>query len=227
MSYLTTAEIKSAVKPVLGDAQNAGQDFFQTNPEPQFEDLLDTLEKRSRAIINGELKGEGYERETDRVDTVDAPDKPVIQLVYPVDTVSQVEVSVKPGDWRTLDTEIYSNDDQKLEIKQSFIERDYPFFSNRNPLTRESNKATWAKVAERVRITYDRGQTVDNIPQGIKEVQQEIIRRMLVHYRQEQNLANITPEEVQGFNQRQIKTDDIMTRIDTISQTKHKYLMLR
>jgi len=173
------------------------------------------------------LKGEGYERETDRVDVFDAPDKPGIQLTFPVDTVSKVEISNRPGDWRELDTELYSNDEQKLEVKQSLIDRSYPFHNNLNPLKYHSNRATWSGVAERVRVTYDRGYTVDNIGYDIKEVQQEIIRRMLVHYRQEQNLANITPDEIQGFQNREILTEDIKERIGGISQTKSKYLMLR
>jgi len=122
---------------------------------------------------------------------------------------------------------LYTNDDQKLEIKQSLIDREYPFRNDLNPLNYYGNHATWAGIASRIRITYDRGYATADIPFDIKEVQQKIIRRMLIHYRQEQNLANLNPDEAQAFNTRQILTDDIMQRINTISQTKNKYLMLR
>lgn len=223
MSYLTLDEVKSAIKA----AGREGEEFYEVHPEEELDDLLDELEKRSRAIINNQLKGEGYEQETDRTDTVDAPDKPHLQLVRPVDDVTKVEVSTQPDKWETLDTEVYSFDEQKVKLRQSLIPNQNEFFNVQNPLLQQSNRATWARICDRVRVTYDRGYTVDNIPYSIKEVQQEIIRRMLVHYRQEQNLANLNPDEVQGFNSRQILTDDIKTRVGEITQNKNAFVMLR
>lgn len=223
MSYLTLSEVKAAIKA----AGREGEEFFELNPGPELDNLLETLEERSRAIINNQLKGEGYEEETGRVDTVDAPDKPHIQLPFPVQDVSKVEISTTPGKWKTLDTEMYSFDDQKLKLRQSLIPDQNRFWNIQNPLKNNSRRATWARVSDRVRVTFDRGYATGNTPTAIKEVQQDIIRRMLVHYRQEQNLANLTPDEVQGFNQRQILTDDINKRLDGVTQPKNKYVMLR
>lgn len=227
MTYLSLQELKDAVKPIYGEASEGGQKWFETNPEPEFEGLLQTLEADSRAIINNQINGQGYERETGRVDTFDTPDKPTIQLAFPVDDVTKVEYSNRPGEFKDLDSSLYTFDDQKIEIKASLIDREYPYINDQNPLTYSSNRATWAGVAERVRVTYDRGYETANVPNDIKEVQKSIIRRMLIHLRQEQNLSNLAPDDVQAFNTRQILTDDIKDRIGGISQTKHKYVMLR
>jgi len=228
MTYLNLSELKETVKPTLGEPDTAGEDYFQTHPEPEFEELLTRLEKQSRAIINGQIKGEGYERETDRVDTQNAPGKPELQLVRPIDTVSKVEVTNKAdGTWTELDTELYSNDEQSVRLRSSLIPNQFEYWNVQNPLKRNSNRAKWSDIADRVRVTYDRGYTVDNIGYDIKEVQREIIRRILVHLRQEQNLANLSPDNVNAFNQREILTEDIQNRINQISQNKHKYTMMR
>jgi len=221
--YLTLQEVKDAVKP----AGREGEEFYEKFPEPEFDALLTTFEEESRAVINGQIKGQGYEKETGRTDTFDAPDKPTIQLTYPVDTVSKVERQVRPGEWKTLDSDLYTHDDQQLKVKETFVDREYPFKNNLNPLTYYSNRATWSGVGNRIRVTYDRGFETANIPNEIKSIQKKIIRRMLVHLRQEQNLANLNPDDVQAFNTRRILTEDIKDRISTISQTKHKYVMLR
>jgi len=224
MTYLTLQEIQDAVKPAGRD----GEEFYQTNPDPQFEELLQRLEKDSRAIINNQLKGEGYSRETDREDIIDAPDKPHVQLVYPVDTVSKVEVQTIPdGDWETLETELYSVDDQKIKLRQSIRRNQDYYFNVQNPLRYANGRARWSQLCERLRVTYDRGYETSNIPQGLKEVQKEIIRRMLTYMRQDQNLANLTPDDINQFNTRQVLTDDINARIGELTQTKNKYTMLR
>jgi len=224
MTYLTLQELQDAVKPAGRD----GEEFYQTNPDPQFEDLLTALEEDSRAIINNQLKGEGYERETDREDLLDAPDKPHIQLVYPVDTVSQVEIQTVPdGEWEVLETELYSVDDQKIKLRQTIVRNQDYYFNVQNPLRYANGRARWSQLCDRVRVTYDRGYETANIPQGLKEVQKRIVRRMLTHLRQDQTLANISPDDVQAYNTRQLLTDDIMARIGELTQTKNKYVMLR
>ena len=224
MTYLTLSELKATVEP----AAREGEEFYQTNPEPKYEDLLERLEKQARAIVDGQIKGEGYTREDGRVDTENAPDKPELQLVQPIDEVTKVEITAKAdGEWKTLDTDLYSFDNQGIRLRSQLIPNQYRFYNVQNPLKRNSNRARWSDIADRVRVTYDRGYTVGNVPQDVKEVTREIVRRILVHLRQEQNLANLSPDDIQGFNQRQILTDDIQNRVNQISQNKHKYIMMR
>lgn len=224
MSYLTLQEIKDAVEP----AGREGEEFYQTHPEPEFEELLQTFEDESRAVINGQIKGEGYEEETGRVDKFDAPDKPHIQLAYPVNSVSKVEIQTVPdGTWETLESRLYSSDDKKIKLRKSIIQNQDYYYNVQNPLKFESGRTRWSQLCDNVRVTYDRGYSTANIPNEIKSIQKRIIRRMLVHLRQEQNLANLTPDDVQQFNTRQVLTEDIMQRISSITQAKNKYTMLR
>ena len=224
MSYLTLQEIKDAVKP----AGRNGDEFFETHSEPEFETLLETFEEESRAVINGQIKGEGYERETDRVDTIDAPDKPHLQLVYPVDSVSKIEIQTVPdNDFDTLETELYRADDKKVKLRRTIRRQQDYYFNVQNPLKYQSGRTRWSQICDTVRVTYDRGYDTSNIPAEIKSIQKRIIRRMLVHMRQEQNLANLSPDDVQAFNTRRILTDDIKDRIGSITQAKNKYTMLR
>lgn len=231
MPYLDVSdgEVQRAVKPTGVD----DKDFFSNGfTQDKYEDLLERLEKRSRAIINNQLKGEGLEKEEDRVDTFEAVDKSKIQLAFPVQDVSKVEVRTGTKnngepDFHELEDTLYRFTEQFLiykgRLNQTFKQK-YAT-SNRNPLNRYAHSASWADRATQVRVTYDRG--YDDIPFTVKDVQEEIIRRMLTHLKQEQNLAKVDPQEVSGMAQgRQLLTDDIMNRISQITQAKHKYTML-
>lgn len=224
MTYLTLQEIQDAVQP----AGREGDEFFETHSQPQFETLLETFEEESRAVINGQIKGEGYERETGRVDTFDAPDKPHLQLVYPVDTVKKVEIqSIPDGTFTELETDLYSADDKKVKLRRTIRRQQDYYFNVQNPLKFQNSRTRWSQICDTVKVTYDRGYETANIPTEIKSIQKRIIRRMLVHMRQEQNLANLSPDDVQAFNTRRILTDDIKDRIGSITQNKSKYVMLR
>jgi len=231
MPYLDVSkdEVKQAVTPAGIDDKDFYTDGFT---EGKFEDLLERLEKRSRAIINNQLKGEGLEKETDRVDTFEAVDKAKIQLAFPVQDLKKVEIRTGTDDngdpnWKELSKNLYRFTDQfviyKGRLNQSF-EQTYSRRSS-NPLKRYSSNASWSDRCTQVRVTYDRG--FDDIPFTVIEVQEELIRRMLTHLRQEQNLAKVNPQEVSGMVQgRQLLTDDLMNRISQITQAKHKYTML-
>ena len=224
MSYLTLQEIKDAVEP----AGRNGDEFFQTHSRPQFEELLQTFEDESRGVINGQIKGEGYERETDRVDVIDAPDKPHLQLVYPVDSVSKIEIQTIPdNDFTELETELYRADDKKVKLRRTIRRQQDYYFNVQNPLKYQNSRTRWSQICDTVKVTYDRGFETRDIPDEIKSIQKGIIRRMLVHMRQEQNLANLSPDDVQALNTRRILTDDIKDRIRSITQAKNKYTMLR
>jgi len=217
-------ELKQVVEPTGFDAD----DYYEEFSKEKYEDLLQRLEEETRAIINNQLMGEGYEQETDRVDTERAPDKPELQLAYPVSDVSKVRVQTIPdGDWEELETRLYSFDEQGLRLRQQLLRSSNEYWNILNPLRRDSSRATWARIADRVEVTYDRGFDTSNIPVNIKEVQRELVRRRLTHLRQDQNLSNLSPDSIPEFNQRELLTDDLKDRISKITQPKNKYVMMR
>lgn len=230
MAYLDTStdEVRKAVTPAGWE----GTDFYEEFPQEKFDKLLSRLEKDSRSIIDGQLMGEGLEEETGRVDKYEAPDKEKIQLAYPVNDVSKVEIrtgtdSSGNPEWDELEDSLYRNTEQfvvyKGRVNQTFKES--VSYQNKNSLKRYSNSASWADRCTQVKITYDRG--FSTIPNQVKEVQKEIIRRMLTHLRQEQNLAKVDPTEVSSMvNERRLLTEDIKDRIGKITQGRHKYTMI-
>lgn len=230
MTYLDTSqdEVQKAVLPAGWE----GTDFYEEFPKEKFEELLSRLEEDSRSIINGQIMGETYEEETDRVDIKEAPDKEKIQLAWPIQEVKKVEIrtgSDNQGnpEWGELESGLWRHDDQwvvyKGRLNQTFRER--LSSHSRNPLKRYSNSASWADRATQVKVTYDRG--FETIPNSVKEVQKELIRRMLTHLRQEQNLAKVDPTEVSELvNGRRLITEDMKDRIGKITQPRNKYTML-
>lgn len=231
MPYLDVSndEVKKAVVP----AGFEDTDFFSEGfTDDRFEELLERLEKRSRAIINNQLMGETLEKQTDRVDVFEAPTKEKLQLPFPIQDVKKVEVRAGDKnngepDFEELDDVLYRTTEQfviyKGRLNQTY--RQSLATNNRNSLKRYSSSAEWADRCTQVKVTYDRG--FDNIPESALDVQRELIRRMLTHLRQEQNLANVDPQSVQGlFQNRQLLTDDLKNRIGKITQSKNKYLML-
>lgn len=220
MVYASNSEIKDRI-------EFDGQDFYDVNPSDDFDDLITTLEKESRAIINGQIGGETLEEETDRKDTLIAPDNQKLELVYPVNSVSKVEVYRRDG-WHTLDSSRYQHTEQNLMLDPA-IRREYGNYLRYrqiNPLRQHSNELTWLDVGTRVRVTYDRGHST--IPQGVKEAQIAIINRQLTLLRQDQNISAMSPEEAtQALNNREILTDDIKERMTgKISKPKNKYTVL-
>jgi hypothetical protein len=224
MSYLTVSDVKSAIKPT-GFSKD---DYFEKNPDPQFDDLLKTLEKESRAVINNQLKGEGLEKES-KVEEMEAPHRNKIQLSFPVQTVSKVEVWTG-NSWKTVNSKSYYYTEQYLVLEGTVRDagkgsgHGHHLRTGLNPLKQNSNSQEWSDRGLRVRVTYDRG--FDTIPESVKQVQRRIIRRMLKNLRQEQNLATINPDDVQNFNTQDVLTEDIKEVIGGITQAREKYTML-
>ncbi len=222
-------EVKRAVTPA-GFEDN--EFFTEGFTQDKFESLLERLEDRTRAIINNQLMGQTLEFQEDRVDTFESPDKEKLQLPFPIQDVKKVEVRAGDDengnpDFEELNDTLFRTTEQfviyKGRLNQTY--RQSLATNNRNSLKRYSSSATWADRCTQVRVTYDRG--FEEIPSTVLEVQEEMIRRMLTHLRQEQNLASVDPQSVQGlFNNRQILTDDLKNRIGKITQAKNKYLML-
>lgn len=224
--YLTKEEVEQAIEPT-GFSKDQ---YFEYHPEEKFDDLLEELERDSRAIIDNQLKGEGLEEEKDKVEEKVAPSSSRIQLSYPVNNVSKVE-RIVGGESYELDEERYNVDKYGIVLRGGVRDLGVTSYNNaklrmgRNPLKRFSNGVEWCDVAEMVKVTYDRG--FSEIPQSVKEVQKKIIRKILTHLRQDQNLANLEPDDVTNVtNERTILTSDLMSRINMITQAREKYTVL-
>ena len=219
MTYVSNSEIKARI-------DFNGEDFYDINPEQKFDELITNLEEDSRAEINGQIGGRSYEKETDRTDVLDASDKDILELVFPIQSVSQVETYRRNG-WETLDDERYEHTAHNLELLP-IIRREYGNYlryRHVNPLSQRTMELTWNDIATRVRVTYDRG--YDEIPHMIKEVQYDMINRMLTHLRQDQNISKIEPDKAtEQLNNRTVLTKDIMKRLNKVSRPKNKYTVL-
>lgn len=223
MSYLSKEEVKDAIAPT-GFSR---KDYFEKHPRENFDQLLKELEKDSRAVIDNQLKGEGLEKEENLVEEIRAPHRKKIQLSFPVQDVKLVEINASEG-YRELRDSRWRFTKQYLILRgtrRDFGNKGRVRTRNQNPLKNQSNSFEWADLGQRVRVTYDRG--FEEIPQDVKEVQKKIIRKMLTHLRQDQNLAQIEPDDVSNIaNQRTILTEDIKETIGGITMAREKYTML-
>ena len=219
MTYVSNSEIKARI-------DFNGEDFYDINPEQKFDELITNLEEDSRAEINGQIGGRTYEKETDRTDTLDAPDKDILELVFPIQSISQVETFRRDG-WKTLDDERYEHTAHNLELLPVIRHEygNYLRYRHENPLSQRTKELVWCDIATRVRVTYDRG--YDEIPHMIKEAQIDMVNRMLIHLRQDQNISKIKPDQVtEQLKNRTILTEDIMERLGRVSRPKNKYTVL-
>lgn len=224
--YLTESEVEDALAPT-GFSKD---DYFEVHPEEKFSALLTQLEKDSRAIINDQLMGEGLEYKEGVTETKEAPMKTKIQLSYPVQNIQKVEINQGTG-FRTFDSDNYREDKYGIHLRGRMGEIGNRGFYGRhirgqiNPIKRQAGKLEWADICQQIRITYDRG--FQEIPQNVKEIQKKIIRKILTHLRQDQNLAQIEADQVTNIaNERKILTEDIIYRLTKVTQARHKYTML-
>lgn len=222
MTYTTKEEVKSRVN-------FDGSEFFDINPDSNFNDLLDTLLVESKAIIDGQIGGETLSEETGREDTLLCPDLTIIELVWPVNSVSKVEL-FRMSSWSTLDNSRYEYTSHVLRLRP-VIQRQYGnwlHYQHVNPLRAYSNRITWSDLGTRVRVTYNRGFSSSDMPEGVKETQISVINRMLLFLRQDQNINAMNPDEVMNvLNNRKILTEDIKQRmIGKLSQPQNKYVVL-
>jgi len=212
---------------IFGDDANAEARFDRllygtaaTDPDAPAAESWVGLEAEARGIIQT-LNGDqplGYEPE--RVDEFRPSWDAAIGLVYPVQSVAEVEYKHTLGsDWQTLDPDRYALDRSggaHLLTLQHFRRGASGARGGvrRNTLADEANRATWRDLAAELKVTYERG--FDPIPADIKSVQVSIINRMLRLMRAEQSFAAASPEDWQGVSPEfdRVVTDDIRDRID-------------
>lgn len=220
MTYATKEDVKDRI-------HFNGSEFFDINSDTKFDDLLDTLLDESEAIVDGQIGGETLTKETDREDEFFSPDTTTIELVWPIVSISKVEV-YGLGGYRELESDRYDYTEHSLRLKP-VIRREYGnyhHYQHINPLRLYINRLTWADICTKVRVTYTRG--FETIPDGVKETQISIINRMLMFLRQDQNLSAMNPDEmVNSLNNRVIITEDMKERmIGKLSQPQNKYVVL-
>lgn len=193
-----------------------GRDFFEENQQLQFDELLVRLEREARGLIETRTGDEPFSAEDGRVDEIRATSDASIPLVYPIRDVKSVEIKrTNGGDWREIKERRWDHTDHRLVLA------DRPnAMSLRNQqgnaLARNAGRATWRDVAQKIRVTYDRG--FEEVPGDIKSVQIAIINRSLRNLKREQTVAAASPDEfATATDAETLLTDDIRERIDQIT----------
>jgi hypothetical protein len=176
------------------------------------------IEAEARGIIETRLGDATLAAEDGRVETMRTTDDAAMPLVFPIRDVQKVEY--KPSirsDYEVLEPERYDATDHLLVLsygrRRSSRSR-HGFRGNR--LTTLTTRATWMDIAEKIRVTYDRGFV--EIPPDVLSVQVAIVNRILRNLKTEQNIAAMEPEQISAVTDAEaILTDDIRNRIDQIT----------
>ncbi len=212
MSYQTKAEIKERIK------YDGSEVVAEDAATGTFDDLLDTLESESRAMIESYKGDVTFSEETDVVKEIEAPDDVTIALDFPVNDVSKVEVKYRfTGGWNTLDSDYYYHSEHNLILGKTYPKRNINSRNRRkNPATRYLYRGTWADICYKVKVTYDRGYST--IPSNVKSVQITLINNMLRQLRLEQSIAAIEPDAVGTYlDAGKIMTEDVTDRLDQMT----------
>ena len=200
-----------------------GDDYYDIHPEEKFDELLTQLEKESRQLINNHKGSAGlsftFEKETDRTDTIRAPNARTVQLVYPVQNVSKVEIELFDKGYNELDDTSYDSTRHNLILQRSA----FPFINDtrqrKRKLDRNITDPTWNDICTKVRVTYTRG--YDSIPENVKNVQIQMINKMLRNLRMEQGIQSVEPDNVSQFvDAGTVMSEDIRQSLDDISASK-------
>lgn len=175
------------------------------------------LEAEARAIIENYASDEPFSRGEGRVDTMRATDDSSIPLVYPIQSIQQVEIKRSlRRDWEVLDADRYDNTDHRLVLAYERGRRRGTEGTRRNTVADRATRRTWVDVAAKLRVTYDRG--FDPVPYDVQSVQVAIVNRMLRNLKTEQNIAAMEPDQIESVTTAEaIMTDDIRDRITSIT----------
>ena len=210
------------IETIKDRVEYEGEDFYDLNPESNFDELLTQLEKESRSIIENHMGDVSFSEETDKEEEFVNPSGTRIQLDYPINNVSKIEVLRHIGDnYETLDSDLYEVSKHGVNLEK--YPNDEKFLTARyhqNPLGHNVNKVRWENIAEKVRITYDRGFT--DVPQNIKSIQITIVNRLLRQLKNEENIQALSPDEAANLPERQvILTDELKNRLDNVTNFRY------
>ncbi len=200
-----------------------GDDYYDVNPEDKFDDLLTQLEKESRQLINNYKGSAGlsftFEKETDRVDTIRAPNARTAQLVYPVQSVSKVEIELYDKGFQELDDTSYDATRHNLILERSAFPFVREFRPRERKLDRNITDPVWNDICTKIKVTYTRG--YDSIPENVKNVQIQMVNKMLRNLRMEQGVESVEPDNVSQFvDAGTVMSEDIRESLDDISASK-------
>lgn len=194
-----------------------GSDLFSDNEQLRFDELLVRLEREARDIFVTNWGDQPVIEETGRTDEKRATDDAALPLVYPIQTVTQVETKQTLGDdWTVLDADRYDWTDHRLILEHAKRHGPRGRFDRGNPLDDYALRSSWGDIAAKVRVTYDRG--FDPVPADVKSVQVQIVNQLLRQLKREQTVAAASPEEFAGQTENnEIVTDEIRARIADVT----------
>jgi len=175
------------------------------------------LEAEARGIIETRLGDQTLAAEDGRVDTMRTDDDAAMSLVFPIRDVQKVEFKTTlRDDWRDLDADRFDFTNHSLVLSYGRRRSATRGGFRGNRLTRLATRLTWLDLAEKIRVTYDRG--FEDIPEDILAVQVSIVNRMLRNLKVEQNVAAMEPDQLEAMTASEaILTDDIRERIDQVT----------
>lgn len=214
MVYLTPDEIEKRI-------EYQQTDYFEdgTGYADDWEELLESLEKETRAYIESYMGDETFSYETGTTLEVTPPDNSTIQLSYPVDSIDKVEVKkTRDGDWEELDSDRYYHTDHSLILHERPSNAKYRgrLRRRRNPISRFTERATWRDLYYNIKVTYDRG--FENIPENVKGIQISMINNLLRNLRLEQSIGAIEADAIGTYvDAGSVMTEDIEKRLDEIT----------
>jgi hypothetical protein len=208
-AYQTLSELRDRV-------DYTGEELFQDNEQLRFDHLLVRLERESRKIFETLWGDETPVTETGRTDRRRATGDAAMQLIYPIQEVTEVEYRRSPGsDWQTLDSDRWTHTDHHLILSDRPVNRRR---RNGNSLADNANRTEWGDLASEIRVTYDRG-FGDQPSADILSIQVALVNRMLRHLRQEQTIASSSPEDFAGISVEfdTVVTDEIRDRVGDVT----------
>lgn len=210
-SYQDVDRIKSRIS-------YSEDEFYDIDPEVNFDELLEKLEVESRGLIES-FKGDLTFATETRTDEFIAPDTQRINLAYPVRDINQVEVKRRfSSDWEVLDESKYDFTEHVLILEEypGVYTRDRRAEGFYSHYKREQMRLSWRDFYQKVKVTYERGW--DEIPGDVLNIQIDIINRMLRLMRMEQSVTAIDPgDPALDSPHDDILTDDIRKRLANIS----------
>lgn len=194
-----------------------GEDLFTDNEQLRFDELLVRLERESRAIFETLWGDQTPAQETDRTDTIRCTYDAAIKLVYPITAVSEVEFKrTLDSDWEVLESNRYDATKHHLILSRRPATDIVRHRHAGTHITELNTRSTWADLAEKIRVTYDRG--FDPVPYDIQSVQVDLVNKMLRQLKREQTVAGASPDELAEMTDRtEIVTDEIRNRISDVT----------
>lgn len=195
------------------------RDFYDDDPnaELKFDELLVDLETESRGIFETLWGDQTPLEETGRVDEMRAKDVAAMQLVYPINNIQQVEYKrTIAADYQTLDAERYDSTDHHLILAKRPNSNSLRYQTRGNPAAVNAQRAEWADLAVKVKVTYDRGFGSEP-PADILSIQIDLIENLLAHRKQQQTQAAGSADQQGEAMQSAIVTDAIRDRISDVT----------